>query len=73
MDQQQGVTIAHGATTLRLTGGSLEIDASQVKIDAASLQVDAGLSTFSGAVRCSTLITDSVVSRSYTPGAGNIW
>ena len=37
------------------------------------VQVDAGMSSFSGVVRCDTLISNSVVSASYTPGAGNIW
>ncbi len=35
--------------------------------------VDAAISQFSGVVHCDTLITNSVVSPSYTPGAGNIW
>ena len=36
-------------------------------------EVDAGMSKFSGVVKCDTLITNSVVAASYTPGAGNIW
>jgi hypothetical protein len=28
---------------------------------------------FSGVVQAQTVITNSVVSASYTPGAGNIW
>jgi hypothetical protein len=31
------------------------------------------MSTFSGAITCDMLIANSVVSVSYTPGAGNIW
>jgi hypothetical protein len=34
--------------------------------------VNAGMSKFSGVVQCDTLIANSVVSTSYTPGAGNI-
>ncbi len=37
------------------------------------VKVDAAMSTFSGVVKCDTLISNSVVSASYTPGAGNIW
>jgi hypothetical protein len=33
----------------------------------------AGMSKFSGVVQCDTLVTNSVVASSYTPGAGNIW
>ena len=42
-------------------------------VHAAFVTVDAGMSRFSGVVQCDTLITNSVVSSSYTPGAGNIW
>lgn len=37
------------------------------------LSVNSGLASFSGVVQCSTLIANSVVATSYTPGAGNIW
>ena len=35
--------------------------------------VDAGMAKFSGVVECDTLVANSVVAASYTPGAGNIW
>ena len=35
--------------------------------------VNAGLSKFSGVVQADTVISNSVISSSYTPGAGNIW
>jgi hypothetical protein len=37
------------------------------------VKVDAGMSTFSGVVKCDTLISNTVISSTYTPGAGNIW
>jgi hypothetical protein len=49
------------------------VNASQVNVSAGMVQVDAGMSRFSGVVQCETLITQSVVSAAYTPGAGNIW
>lgn len=49
------------------------INASQVAVSAGMVTVDAGMSKFSGVVQCDTLISNSVVSASYTPGAGNIW
>ena len=55
------------------TGNKVEVNASQVNVSAGLVKVDAGLSKFSGVVKCDTLITNSVVSASYTPGAGNIW
>ena len=49
------------------------VNASTVAISAGMVTVDAGMSRFSGVVQADTVITNSVVSASYTPGAGNIW
>jgi uncharacterized protein involved in type VI secretion and phage assembly len=49
------------------------INASQVNISSGMVSVNAGMTKFSGVVQCDTLISNSVVSASYTPGAGNIW
>ncbi|MCB9434498.1 MAG: type IV secretion protein Rhs [Ardenticatenaceae bacterium] len=49
------------------------INASMVEVSAGMVTVNAGLSRFSGVVQADTVITNSVVSASYTPGAGNIW
>jgi uncharacterized protein involved in type VI secretion and phage assembly len=49
------------------------VQASAVEVSAGMVTVNAGMASFSGVVQCSTLITNSVVSASYTPGAGNIW
>lgn len=43
-----------------------------IRLVTSRVQVDAGSSDFSGVVRCDTLIANSVVASSYTPGAGNI-
>lgn len=51
----------------------LTISASTVEVSAGMLTVNAGMSKFSGVVQSDTLITNSVVASSYTPGAGNIW
>jgi hypothetical protein len=37
------------------------------------INVTAGMSKFSGVVQCDTLISNTVISATYTPGAGNIW
>jgi phage baseplate assembly protein V len=72
-DRNGNTTIlAGGGVTVR-TGSKLTIEASQIEVTAALVQVNAALSKFSGIVQCDTLITNSVVSASYTPGAGNIW
>lgn len=49
------------------------INASQVAVSAGMVTVDAGMSRFSGVVQADTIISNSVISASYTPGAGNIW
>jgi uncharacterized protein involved in type VI secretion and phage assembly len=49
------------------------LNASTVEVNAGVVNVNAAISKFSGVVQCDTLISNSVVSQSYTPGAGNIW
>lgn len=49
------------------------VQAGTVAVSAGMVTVDAGMSKFSGVVQADTVITNSVVSSSYTPGAGNIW
>jgi len=49
------------------------VNAAQVAVSAGLVKVDAGMSTFSGVVKADTVICNSIVSASYTPGAGNIW
>ncbi len=61
----QGVTVN--------TSAKLTVQATQVSVSAAMVQVDAALSKFSGVVQADTVISNSVISASYTPGAGNIW
>lgn len=51
----------------------VSVQAATVEVSAGMVKVDAGMSKFSGVVKCDTLISNSVVSASYTPGAGNIW
>ncbi|HLM66753.1 MAG TPA: phage baseplate assembly protein V [Longimicrobium sp.] len=61
-----GITITSSARITVNAGAMVEVSASMVKVSAA-------MSQFSGVVQCDTLITNSVVSASYTPGAGNVW
>lgn len=61
-----GITITASAKVTINAGAMVEVSASAVN-------VSAGMSKFSGVVQCDTLITNSVVSASYTPGAGNVW
>ncbi len=63
--ESSGITINAAA--------QINVSASQVSVSAGMVQVDAGMSKFSGVVQCDTLISNTVVSATYTPGAGNIW
>jgi uncharacterized protein involved in type VI secretion and phage assembly len=63
--ESAGITITASA--------KVTVNASTVEVSAGMVTVNAGMSKFSGVVQCDTLITNSVVSSSYTPGAGNIW
>jgi len=49
------------------------LDAGAVEVNAGIVSVNAAISKFSGIVQCDVLVSNSVVSQSYTPGAGNIW
>jgi uncharacterized protein involved in type VI secretion and phage assembly len=51
----------------------LTITASTVDVSAGMVTVNAGMSKFSGVVQADTVITNSVISASYSPGVGNIW
>jgi uncharacterized protein involved in type VI secretion and phage assembly len=66
---------------VRLEGSGITVNASakiiinaaaNVEVNASMVDVSAGMSRFSGVVQCDTLISNSVVRASYTPGAGNI-
>jgi phage gp45-like len=82
LDDKAGeVTISGQGSRIRIdasgitiqSAAKLEIDAATVKLNAGMLEVDAAMSKFSGVVQCDTLVTNSVVASSYTPGAGNVW
>jgi uncharacterized protein involved in type VI secretion and phage assembly len=69
-----GNSIKLEASGITITAAAkVTVNASQVAVSAGMVTVDSAMSKFSGVVQCDTLISNSVVSASYTPGAGNIW
>jgi uncharacterized protein involved in type VI secretion and phage assembly len=50
----------------------VSVNTSVLEVNAAMVEVNAGMSRFSGTVQVDTLITNSVISAMYSPGAGNI-
>ena len=73
-EDSNGNSIKMETAGVTVTASSkVTINASTVEVSAGMVTVNAGMSKFSGVVQCDTLISNSVVSASYTPGAGNIW
>lgn len=66
------VKLETGGITITASA-KVTINASQVAVSAGMVTVDAGMSKFSGVVQADTVICNSIISASYTPGAGNIW
>ncbi|MGC2164935.1 MAG: phage baseplate assembly protein V [Gallionella sp.] len=74
IEDSNGNLIKFESTGITITASAkVTVNASEVSISASMLKVDAGMSKFSGVVQADTVITNSVISASYTPGAGNIW
>lgn len=66
------VTLDPGGITVTASI-KVTINATQVEVSAGMVSVNAGMSRFSGVVQADSIITNSIISASYTPGAGNIW
>jgi hypothetical protein len=62
--ESSGITIQASAKVV--------VTASQIELAASMVTIDAGMAKFSGVVKADTLIANSVIASSYTPGAGNI-
>ncbi|MDQ6859866.1 MAG: hypothetical protein M3032_01735 [Verrucomicrobiota bacterium] len=80
-DRRKGIEITdQNGNAIRLEPGGITILASakitvraaEIELAASLCNVDAAVTKFSGVVQCDTLISNSVVSASYTPGAGNL-
>ena len=63
--ETSGITVTASA--------KVTVNASMMEISASMVTVNAGMSKFSGVVQADTVICNSIISASYTPGAGNIW
>lgn len=75
-DSAQEVKLTHsnGCMVKMNAAGQVSITANAtVEVTASAVNVHSGTAIFDGLIQCQTLITNSVVSASYTPGAGNVW
>lgn len=66
------VTLESSGITVQ-AAAKVTVSAGTAEISAGMLTVNAGMSRFSGVVQADTVITNSVISASYNPAAGNIW
>ena len=74
MTDSNGNQITLDASGINLNASAnVTINATVLNISASMVKVDAGMSKFSGVVQSDTNITNTTVSSTYTPGAGNIW
>lgn len=75
------IEMSGGGVTITVDPGGVTVDcpsvvsvsAAMVEVSAGMVTVDAGFSSFSGVLQCDTLLATTVVSSTYTPGAGNVW
>lgn len=73
ISDNNGNTITLGSNGISITASTkVMLHASLVEIDSGVVTVNSGMTKFSGVVQCDTLISNSVISASYSPGAGNI-
>lgn len=55
------------------SSGKVKLQASVIEGSASSVTVNAGVAGFHGMLKADTVISNQMISASYTPGAGNIW
>ena len=67
-------SVSIDATKLAISSASkIDLAAPSVGIAAGTVTMSAAMIQASGVFQCDTIIANSVVGSSYTPGAGNIW
>ena len=74
VNDSNGNSIDLGPSGITVNASAMvKVEASFVTVSASFMSVDCPFTSFSGIVQADTVITNSVISASYTPGAGNIW
>lgn len=61
------------STSIGDGGSSVTAEGGTVNIEGAAVNIDAAMTQTSGIFQAGTIIADSVIASSYTPGAGNIY
>lgn len=65
-------TTPSGEVTIQ-TAQKLKLSAAILEVSASNVKVQSAMSGFYGVLKADTVIANTVVSNTYTPGAGNIW
>ena len=65
-------TTPAGEVTIQ-SAQKLKLSAPIVEVSASNVKVQSGIAGFYGVLKADTMIANTVVSNTYTPGAGNIW
>lgn len=74
VEDANGNSVQMDASGIQVVAAAkVSVQAAQVQVTAGMVKVDSALAQFSGIVKCEVLQTTSVISSSYTPGAGNVW
>lgn len=74
LDDSNGNSIKMDSSGITIQAAAkVTVQCSTAEISTSMLTVNSPMSQFSGVVQAQTVITSSVISSSYTPGAGNIW
>lgn len=74
IEDTTGNSLEMAPSGVTLTAASkLTINAATIDISAGSANVNSAMWTYTGVIKCSSTITDAVVGKTYTPGAGNMW
>jgi hypothetical protein len=55
------------------SSGNVTISGNKVKVNAPQFEVSSALAKFGGVIKGGVIDVDSVIAKSYTPGAGNTW
>lgn len=66
------ITMESAGITVQ-AAAKVKVQAATVEVSAGMVTVDTAMAKFSGVVKCEVLQSTTVISTSYTPGAGNIW
>jgi uncharacterized protein involved in type VI secretion and phage assembly len=74
VEDQNGnrITLEPGGPRV-ITSATLRAQVGMLETDASVCSFNTGIARFAGVVQTQTLVANSVVAFSYTPGAGNIW